>query len=363
MVSSFYSSNENKLKKFVEDRRIKEENEDVQQEIVDEQIAKELGLEAKATRIGDLSKRIARKLGTVDTNIINTTDILGTAINNGKLTELFDKLKMLPDSSLNATQKIIKKDLSNPEFKNVMNTLIDEALPNGVDAIKEAVITTLGGTENQKEVLDMFNKIKRPELIKNVPKERIIEKEKEKDILKNAINNGKLEELILNVSQLENKVRINNIQREIIKRLNNREIKKTLNERLLMAYEDNNIKDIPKIITKGITNNKKEEEEFNNLLELSNKFSPLDSPKSVATEATEATSIKGLSNAGRPPILTKDTAPRIYKETILEIQNKKIELENYDKKTNPKTERQIKGQIRYLENKLKNIKEKYNLKD
>lgn len=62
MVSSFYSSNESKQRKYIKENKIRELNQEAQQEIVDAQIDAELGLESKATKLSALSKRITDKL-------------------------------------------------------------------------------------------------------------------------------------------------------------------------------------------------------------------------------------------------------------------------------------------------------------
>lgn len=66
MVSSFYSSNEAKERKYVDENKIRMLNDEAQQRVVDEQIASELGLEQSSTNLGNLASRIFKKLITCD---------------------------------------------------------------------------------------------------------------------------------------------------------------------------------------------------------------------------------------------------------------------------------------------------------
>lgn len=161
-MSLFYKSNESKERKYVKENKIREVNEEAQQQIVDDYIAKELGLETKATNIGLLSARVASKLATANIpsklSKVSEPDILLSSINNGKLTELFDKIKLLPASSLNKTQQIIRDDLKNDSIKKTINELIAYELPNGPDAIRKIILESLGGVDNIENVLDMIKK-------------------------------------------------------------------------------------------------------------------------------------------------------------------------------------------------------------
>lgn len=165
MVSSFYSSNEKKLKQFKEDRKIKQVNEEYQQEIVDNQINKDLGLETRATNLAKLASRVVNKIGTeimptqqtFSTLQYTPLKLLINSINNGTLSQLFQKIKELPNNSLNKTQKLIKQDMSKPEIKELLNDSIAEALPDGPEAVAKAVVDTLGGDGNEKEVLEMID--------------------------------------------------------------------------------------------------------------------------------------------------------------------------------------------------------------
>ena len=162
MVSTFYSSNEQKQKDYLTQRRLQEDNDFDQQERVDDELEKELGLEQRASKTALMAQRVAKKLSTLNTpeKIASVNDILLNAINNSKLTELFDKIKKIPNNKLNKKQQLIRDDLSNTENKRIINELIQEAMPNGPDAIRKTVLESLGGVENVDLVIDMINKTK-----------------------------------------------------------------------------------------------------------------------------------------------------------------------------------------------------------
>lgn len=185
MVSSFYTSNQKKLKYFQDENKIREKNQSDQQDIVDSQAAKELGLEYRAEKLSKLAKRVFDKVGSDFTSSYQQGlltsqkqtpfKLLTNAINNNGLTKLFDKLKALPPSSLNKTQRLIQQDLSNPEFKTLMNESISQAYANGPEAIATTVLNILGGEGNEKEVekmIDMSSDEEKTKTVLSLPKEK-----------------------------------------------------------------------------------------------------------------------------------------------------------------------------------------------
>lgn len=174
MVSSFYSSNEKKQRNYIKDRRLKEVNEANQQERVDDAIDKELGFEQKATKLSKLAKRVVDKIGNeivtdlssdsfkTKLNQLNMSplEFLKNSIENGTLSQLFDKIKALPDSVLNRKQQLIRDDLNNPEIKSVMNDELAVSSNKGTDAIMNTIFEVAGGSdgENDDEILDMVAK-------------------------------------------------------------------------------------------------------------------------------------------------------------------------------------------------------------
>ena len=175
MVSLFYSSNEKKQRKYIKDRQLEEINQANQQEIVDNALDKELGFEQKATKLSKLASRVIGKIGNeiVDDlsstsfksklNQLNMTplDLLKNSVENGTLSQLFDKIKILPNSILNRRQQIIRDDLNNPEIKALMNDELAAVASSGTANIVNTVLEVLGGHENYDDILDMVSKAKK----------------------------------------------------------------------------------------------------------------------------------------------------------------------------------------------------------
>ena len=172
MVSLFYSSNEKKQRKYIKDRQLEEINQANQQEIVDNALDKELGFEQKATKLSKLASRVIGKIGNeiVDDlssssfksklNQLNISPLehLKNSVENGTLSQLFDKIKVLPNSILNRRQQIIRDDLNNPEIKALMNDELAAVASSGTANIVNTVLEVLGGNENNDDVLDMVSK-------------------------------------------------------------------------------------------------------------------------------------------------------------------------------------------------------------
>jgi len=66
MVSSFYSSNEAKERKYVDENKIRMLNDEAQQQVVDAQIDSELGLERQTSNLTKLANRVINKIGVSD---------------------------------------------------------------------------------------------------------------------------------------------------------------------------------------------------------------------------------------------------------------------------------------------------------
>jgi hypothetical protein len=167
MVSSFYSSNQKKQKDYIKSRYLQEQNDTEQQDRVDYTNAIESNLDTKATNLSKLATRVVNKIGSeilpynqgkLTSNQYTPMQLLTNSINNGKLTQLFEKLKALPNSLLNKTQRLIRDDLNNSENKKQINYQIEDASANGPDAIANAVIQSMGGIGNENLILDMIDK-------------------------------------------------------------------------------------------------------------------------------------------------------------------------------------------------------------
>lgn len=305
-MSLFYKSNEAKERKYVKENKIRELNDEAQQEIVDEQIDKELGLDRKATNIGLLSKRVTDKLVNAKSGkTTSANDTLLNAINNGKLSELFNKLKALPDSLLSKTQRLIRDDLKNEETKKIVNELIAESIPNGPEAIKIAVLQSLGGVNNEDIVLDMISKINEKvnltETKSKVPKNTKISvdnildtvgftnKVKPRlnsnlDILDNAVKFNKLSELFKELKSIPEDY-LNDTQKNIKLKLSNPQAKEIINDLIANAVDMGNIKELNKIVLNELISvgNKKEQKDLNEMLNMTSAATSImsDAPQKI----------------------------------------------------------------------------------
>jgi hypothetical protein len=166
MVSSFYSNNEKKQRKYIKENKIREINQEEQQQVVDDEISFKLGQDKKASNLSKLASRVVDK---ISSEIIpQKTDftpqqytplqLLTNIIKTGQLTNLFNEVKALPDSILNKKQKFIRNDLNDDGFKSIMNENIAESAPLGNEAVAKTVLETMGGFRNQEQVYNMFEK-------------------------------------------------------------------------------------------------------------------------------------------------------------------------------------------------------------
>lgn len=194
MVSTFYSSNQQKQKDYIKNRYIQEQNDDEQQNRVDRSIIKNLNLEEQATELSKLATRVVNRLGSelipfnqgkLTSKQLTPMQYLTNSINNGQLTQLFEKIKKLPSSKLNKTQLLIRNDLNDTENKKMINFQIENALPNGADAIAKTVVESLGGIGNEDKVLDMIEKIyNNMDELKKEEYERVLMKKEDINVAK-----------------------------------------------------------------------------------------------------------------------------------------------------------------------------------
>lgn len=166
-----YVSNQERLKRYRKERNAEEVYEDEQQDRLYEQIAIEHGLEAQATTLANLARSVIRKGADIlDKGAPATTvegvvkksgfNILSEAIKNGKLDELVKRVIGIPNTNLTKKQRIIKKDLQNPDFKDTVNRVIDEALDkaSSPEEMAKVLVTTFGGKGNESDVDDLIDK-------------------------------------------------------------------------------------------------------------------------------------------------------------------------------------------------------------
>ena len=161
-------------KKYLKLRKEEEINQINQQEVLDELIAEEKGLDISAEKLSNLAKRVVNKIGEevlqpeINKSGVVTpkpTDRILEAIRSGKLSELFEKIKGIPASKLTKKQKIIQKDLKdNTELKQVLNEemtkIIAKNIPEEEKAleVKRAVNEYVSGDSDSDELESMASK-------------------------------------------------------------------------------------------------------------------------------------------------------------------------------------------------------------
>jgi hypothetical protein len=345
-MSLFYSSNEKKERRYVKENKIRELNDEAQQQIVDDEIDRELGLEKRASNISLLTKRITDKLVGVQPVIIKANEILLNSINNSKLSELFNKIKTLPDSSLNQTQRLIRDDLKNGVGKDIINEIIAEAVPNGPDAIKQAVLDALGGTDtvNNELVLDMIfktNKVNARDLtVKNTNDKKDKKREENEtkkmskedfDVLDKYVMRGELSKLF---KKLVEKEPFNDNENVIISKLKNPKLIETLNNLSADYTEKGNEDKLGVALMKEIGLNKRERKEF----------------RVMANEVMGLNKV--FKGPGAPTKITKDTVGDINKQRQKQIENLQKQLDMGGLTKNKKAD--IKKQIKNRQNAIIN---------
>lgn len=134
MVNNFYGSTQSRLKTYTADRRVEERNGDIQQAKVYKKLAEDRGDVETADRLSKLATMVINKFGqqvqahTVDTNAplsqqpFDVRSYIKTAIQNGTLSQLWDKIKAIPKSSLSKTAHIIQHDIKHSkDLKEAIN--------------------------------------------------------------------------------------------------------------------------------------------------------------------------------------------------------------------------------------------------
>ena len=161
-------------KKYLKLRKEEEINQINQQEVLDELIAEEKGLDISAEKLSNLAKRVVNKIGEevlqpeINKSGVVTpkpTDRILEAIRSGKLSELFERIKGIPASKLTKKQKIIQKDLKdNTMVKEILNEEIAKILDKNIPEeekfleVKKAVNLNVVGSEESDELESMASK-------------------------------------------------------------------------------------------------------------------------------------------------------------------------------------------------------------
>ena len=174
-----YVSNQVRQRRYLKGRRDEEENAINQQEVLDGLISKELGLDNTADYLNNVNKRIAERIkkemavknagDSSSENILSEqakmnkedfdVNTLTDYIKNGALSNLLDEFKKIDPKMLSKKAKIVQKDLSNNELKEVFNdeisiilsdnSISDSKKPN---MIKKIVYDILAGGD--KSIID-----------------------------------------------------------------------------------------------------------------------------------------------------------------------------------------------------------------
>lgn len=146
MVSSFYSSNQEKLKKYVADRRVEEHNGDIQQAKVYQAIAEQQGDLEQADRLAKLGMTVLGKVAATEVPIINkqggvskmtVKEHILSMIEAGTLSNWWEAIKRIPPAKLSKKARIVQDDIKHNELlKQSLNELVSKIALSGVPGAK-----------------------------------------------------------------------------------------------------------------------------------------------------------------------------------------------------------------------------------
>lgn len=143
--STYYKSNNARENVYEQSRRQEEINANKQQDQLDIKNMETLAEMAQAKKYSKLIKNTMGELINTSSELKKVIDIgkdilpqtkntiksIQDIIDNGRLNELTDKLNAIPLDELTKIQKIIIKDINNPEIKTIINETIQEDLELG----------------------------------------------------------------------------------------------------------------------------------------------------------------------------------------------------------------------------------------
>lgn len=153
MVSSFYSSGQQKLKVYTADRRIEEDNGNKQQAKVYAKIAQDRGDIETADRFAKLGMDILGKVAQTPVAITNKNsgvanmsviDHIKSMIEAGSLSQWWEAIKKIPARNLSAKARIVQDDIKH-------NALLKEFINERLLLIKESTLTDLSPSFESKE--------------------------------------------------------------------------------------------------------------------------------------------------------------------------------------------------------------------
>jgi hypothetical protein len=164
---SYFASEQERLRAYRKDRRLKEELEEDQQERLDELLDKQNGLDDNDTVWKTAMPNAIRKLGKQAKQAKQDGgSILLNAINSGKLDELIKMVRSVDETDFknagveggfNRNMKSMINRLKDEQERMVLNMLIGEQVNNGPEAIKEAIVNYI--TDGKPELRNNFYKM------------------------------------------------------------------------------------------------------------------------------------------------------------------------------------------------------------
>ena len=155
MKDLYYSSNQQKYKLFLEENRLREINQEEQQQVIDNELAQKYGLEQQATNIGNLTNRVINKLLTKDVPPLKQTftPILTESIADGFLTDIFNLLK--------SSYKVLNKPAVKNEINEALTTMTENnEIPEIVADVMEQMLKRVGVEET--DLIEATRKAGRP---------------------------------------------------------------------------------------------------------------------------------------------------------------------------------------------------------
>lgn len=187
---SYYASEQERLRAYRKDRKLKEELEEDQQERLDELLDKQNGLDDTDKLWKTVMPNAIKRLG--KSKVMEPAgDVLLNAINNGKLDELIKMVRSVDETDFknagveggfNRNMKSMVNRLKDEQERAVLNMLIGEQMENGPEAIKEAIVNymTDGKPELRTNFYKMLNMVSNNFNIEDFDKVGDISKNREK---------------------------------------------------------------------------------------------------------------------------------------------------------------------------------------
>lgn len=132
--NNFYGSTQSRLITYTKDRRVEEQNGDIQQAKVYQKLAEDRGDIETADRLAKLGTMVINKFGQqVQAHAVPSTqpitelpfdirNYIGKAIQNGTLSNIWDAIKKIPKNKLSKKARIIQGDIKHDQtLKSIVN--------------------------------------------------------------------------------------------------------------------------------------------------------------------------------------------------------------------------------------------------